>query len=133
WTPTSMVNVPIGRFGYTAVWTGSEMIIWGGEIIAGPHCRVIVSSFGRVDGARGRPTVHAGIVPPACVHEKWGDVAPSVRAGHTAVWTGDEMIIWSGGDGQTLLNTGGRYCAQPSAMPRLAPSPRPRPTPAPRP
>src|SRR4030095_11228768 len=41
---------------------------------AGPHCRVNVSSIGRVGGARGRPTVHAGIVPPACVHEKWGDV-----------------------------------------------------------
>src|SRR5262245_38906542 len=30
WTPTSMTNVPAERSGHTAVWTGSEMIVWGG-------------------------------------------------------------------------------------------------------
>jgi hypothetical protein len=35
--------------------------------------------------------------------------APDARYNHTAVWTGNEMIVW-GGSG---LNTGGRYCAQP--------------------
>src|SRR4029453_6966052 len=31
WTPTSTgVNVTIPRWGHTAVWTGSEMIVWGG-------------------------------------------------------------------------------------------------------
>ena len=69
--------------------------------------------------------------------------APSSRAGHTAVWTGSEMIVWGGYNG-SYLNTGGRYCAQsasptptptptPTAPPRLAPSPRGRPTSAPRP
>ena len=29
-TATTTVNVPDAREGHTAVWTGSEMIIWGG-------------------------------------------------------------------------------------------------------
>lgn len=34
--------------------------------------------------------------------------APSARYGHTAVWTGKEMIVW-GGEGDNYLNTGARY------------------------
>jgi hypothetical protein len=30
WTATSIVNAPSGRQSHTAVWTGSEMIVWGG-------------------------------------------------------------------------------------------------------
>ena len=30
WTATSTTNAPDGRYGHTAVWTGSEMIVWGG-------------------------------------------------------------------------------------------------------
>ena len=30
WTATSTTNTPAGRFLHTAVWTGSEMIVWGG-------------------------------------------------------------------------------------------------------
>ena len=32
WTPTSTTNVPDRRTGHTAVWTGSEMIVWGGAV-----------------------------------------------------------------------------------------------------
>src|SRR5437773_6191677 len=31
WTPTSTTNAPAGRYEHTAVWTGSEMIVWGGD------------------------------------------------------------------------------------------------------
>ena len=31
WTATSTTNVPGARFFHTAVWTGSEMIVWGGS------------------------------------------------------------------------------------------------------
>jgi len=30
WTPTSVVNVPQSRYANTAIWTGTQMIIWGG-------------------------------------------------------------------------------------------------------
>src|SRR6476659_9610439 len=50
--------------------------------------------------------------PNGCVEDTWTATstanAPSARAGHTAVWTGSEMIIWGGGT-STNLNTGGRY------------------------
>ena len=38
--------------------------------------------------------------------------APAARYGHTAVWTGNEMIVWGGACiWSWLTNTGGRYCA----------------------
>ena len=30
WTATSTTNAPQGRYEHTAVWSGSEMIVWGG-------------------------------------------------------------------------------------------------------
>ncbi len=30
WTATSTTNAPAARASHTAVWTGSEMIVWGG-------------------------------------------------------------------------------------------------------
>ena len=31
WTATSLTNAPSARYDHTAVWTGSEMIVWGGS------------------------------------------------------------------------------------------------------
>jgi len=31
WAATNATDAPSGRYLHTAVWTGSEMIIWGGE------------------------------------------------------------------------------------------------------
>ena len=31
WTATSTTNAPTARYDHTAVWTGSEMIVWGGH------------------------------------------------------------------------------------------------------
>ena len=31
WIATSTTNAPAARSGHTAVWTGSEMIVWGGS------------------------------------------------------------------------------------------------------
>jgi hypothetical protein len=30
WTATSVINAPLARIEHTAIWTGSEMIVWGG-------------------------------------------------------------------------------------------------------
>jgi hypothetical protein len=32
WTPITTTNAPDGREGHTAVWTGSEMIVWGDTV-----------------------------------------------------------------------------------------------------
>ena len=43
----------------------------------------------------------------------WTEVAPmnapSARMRDTAVWTGTEMVVWGGWDGNTYLNSGGEY------------------------
>jgi hypothetical protein len=91
WTPTSnSPNVPPGHSGHTAVWTGTEMIVWGGGI-----------------------TNTGGLYNP--VTNTWtptsvGLNVPEARSFHTAVWTGSEMIIWGGGKVEEFeFNTGGRY------------------------
>jgi len=131
WTATSTTNAPSARANHTAVWTDSEMIVWGG--------------FGPLNtGGRYSPITDTWAVTST-------PNAPDAREFHTAVWTGNEMIVWGGSpDDINFLDTGGRYCAQsgaptptptptatatptvtPTAIPRI--TPRPRPTPHPRP
>jgi hypothetical protein len=37
WIATSITNAPTGRYAHTAVWTNSEMIVWGGRTGLFPH------------------------------------------------------------------------------------------------
>ena len=46
WAATSTINAPTGRYEHTAVWTGSEMIVWGGEFPRFEHRREIQSQHG---------------------------------------------------------------------------------------
>src|SRR3954462_9748573 len=45
-----------------------------------------------------------------CIDDSWTAISgsPDGRAGHTAVWTGSEMLIW-GGSLSSYLNSGGKY------------------------
>jgi hypothetical protein len=52
------------------------------HLSAGPHCRVIVPGRWRIDRARGCPTVCAGAVSPAGVHQ--GAAADSAPDDHFA-------------------------------------------------
>ncbi len=88
WTATNAE--PFGRFGHTAVWTGAEMIIWGGYADAESNT-----------GGRYAPGTDTWT--PTNITN-----APTGRESHTAVWTGTEMIVWGGYDGGHP-NTGGRY------------------------
>ncbi len=96
WTATSTTNAPTARLRHTAVWTGSEMIIWGGESHAGPQ-RLYWNTGGRYN-----PSTNSWTATRATN-------APSARSGHSAVWTGSEMIVWGGSNDTTVFNTGGRY------------------------
>jgi N-acetylneuraminic acid mutarotase len=96
WTPMSVTGAPAGRFGHTAVWTGSEMVIWGGE-----------SAPATNTGGRYDPAADTWMATTTAN-------APSARLDHTAVWTGDAMIVWGGRSefapsGSSGLATGGRY------------------------
>ena len=96
WTATTTANAPIGRSGHTAVWTGSEMIVWGGFYGAGYGDHFLNT------GGRYNPSTDSWIATSTTN-------APARREGHTAVWTGSEMIVWGGYDGSNSLNSGGRY------------------------
>jgi hypothetical protein len=93
WTATTTANSPGGRSFHTAVWTGSEMIVWGGAVD-------LVSSN---TGGRYNPSTDSWTATSTTN-------APTGRYKHTAVWTGSEMIVWGGRNGSgDSLNTGGRY------------------------
>ena len=99
WLPTTINEAPTSRHSHTAVWAGSEMIIWGGDgCLAEPPC---VSAFVN-SGGRYNPAT-----------DQWTETnflfAPDPRRSHSAVWTGSEMIVWGGEDGSSYLGTGGRY------------------------
>ncbi|HXM34157.1 MAG TPA: kelch repeat-containing protein, partial [Pyrinomonadaceae bacterium] len=92
WTATSITNAPAGRIRHTAVWTGSEMIIWGGSDG--------ISFFNT--GGRYNPSTDSWTATSTTN-------APAGRFSHTTVWSGSEMIVWGGLSTSGFLNTGGRY------------------------
>lgn len=76
----SIVDAPIRGSSYEAVWTGTEMIAWGGIRAADQQ--------GPPDGAAYDPDADA-----------WRTIAQSpleARDGSAVVWTGNEMIVWGG-------------------------------------
>jgi N-acetylneuraminic acid mutarotase len=99
WQPiASGSDSPQGRVFHTTVWTGSEMIVWGGLNIT------TLRTGGRYDP----------------VTDSWAPTAvdtfsPSAHF-HTAVWTGSEMIIWGGRQGVgtwTYAEGGAKYLCIP--------------------
>ena len=95
WTAVGTTGAPIAREGHSAVWTGNEMIVWGGGNF---DSQTNLNTGGRYDPATNNWTATET------------SNAPAGRSGHTVVWTGSEMIVWSG-SGLAVSNTGGRYNA----------------------
>src|SRR5438552_6518292 len=92
WTATSTTSAPAARELHTAVWTGSEMIVWGG-----------LGSGGSLNtGGRYNPGTDSWTATSTTS-------APAARYFHTAVWTGSEMIVWGGFNSSSLLTTGVPY------------------------
>lgn len=89
WTPTTTIGVPTARLNHAGVWTGREMIIWGGY-----------PEYG--GGARYDPDRDAW-TPMTFLHE------PQGRSDPAAVWTGKTMIVWGGSDGGSYRSSGGVY------------------------
>ena len=84
WRPISNVGAPSARHSPAVVWTGQEMIVYGGN--AGVDARAYdpFADRWRPLNLRGNPGLHTR-----------GD----------AVWTGSEMILW----GRSDCDVGGRY------------------------
>ena len=110
WSTMRSLGAPSARRSHSAVWTGTEMIVWGGYDSA-PN--------GLGDGARYNPMADAWATLPTG--------GPSARAGATGVWTGSEAIFWGGVNGSTALGTGGRYSPSANSWTAVNPSgPSPR-------
>lgn len=94
WTATTTVGAPDPRHLHSTVWTGHEMIVHGGTI---------PPDFGRLEiiGTGGRYDPQTDSWRP--ISPFWG------RGSHTAVWTGQEMVVWGGHGDETLFDSGGRY------------------------
>lgn len=92
WTLMTTTNAPSGRYEPKAVWTGQEMIVWGG------YAGAPQSTGGRYD-----PTT-----------DTWTSMSatnePAARSRHAMVWTGSEVLVWGGqGASTTYLGNGKRY------------------------
>lgn len=94
WKPLVETGAPVARERHTAVWTGTKMIVWGG----------LTSGMPAV-------TASGGIYDPKT--QSWAPTsminAPPPRHSHTAVWTGNAMIVWGGYGLSSNENTGGIY------------------------
>lgn len=95
WATMAVLNEPDARTGQIAVWTGTDMLIWGGTYTAIPN------TFYLSSGGRYNPAINS-----------WSAInsnGPNARGGHAGIWTGSEMIIWGGYDDQQILASGARY------------------------
>jgi len=93
WSVPPGLALPDARSEHTAVWTGSEMIVWGGGL-AGAAVNT---------GGRYNPATDSWVATSLVG-------APVARRLHTAVWTGSEMIVWGGaGLADSYAPAGGRY------------------------
>ena len=120
WSPVTTVGAPSPRDAHTAVWTGSRMIVWGGQSQPNPPAPL-------GDGAEYDPVGDAWITTPSTG-------APTPRHSHVAVWTGDRMLIDGGtntyNDNQHTdgwLDTAFRYDPVSRVWGPLARDPKPSP------
>lgn len=74
--------------------SGTECIAWGGQDSFGP-----INTGYRYDSVANTWTPIDDTDPDT----------PTARIGHTAVWSGTQMIVWGGQDGGGPTNTGGVY------------------------
>lgn len=84
-------GAPSVRAGHTSVWTGTQMVVWGGG-----------DNDPYSDGARYNPAGNSWTAMSTVAR-------PTARAGHVAVWTGTEMILWGGGWADPDPNISGVY------------------------
>jgi hypothetical protein len=110
---TELPPAPIaGRSSAAAVWTGEQMLIWGG--VNGPHLGDLVA-----DGASYTPATRRWqLLPPAPI---------DARVDMAYVWAGKDLFIWGGLDalvgGLHAPADGALYDPQQRAWLRLPPAP----------
>jgi hypothetical protein len=86
---------PSPRIDAEGVWTGESWLLFGGQLYDDENVPGFEVKF--EDGE------------PVSWYPLSDTDAPSIRTGHTAVWTGDSMIVWGGSFESELLNDGAVY------------------------
>jgi N-acetylneuraminic acid mutarotase len=93
-----------GRYRHHAIWTGDEMIVWGGQ--GGPSLSDGAAYDPETDSWRGLPAA-----PLAGRH--WASV----------VWTGRAMLVWGGYDNEHAFEDGAAYEPAANTWRLLPPAP----------
>jgi hypothetical protein len=86
---------PAGRAEHVTAWTGDQLAVWGG--CNGQGCSNVLADGGRYDTDELGSWLFIG-----------ADPGLSVRVRATMVWTGTELIVWGGEDGNEPLGDGAR-------------------------
>jgi len=101
WRTISPVNAPSIRDGSRGVWTGSQLIIWGGYINT-MNLTGLSTTSGTTTmyntGYAYDPLTNAWSVLPVDSN------TPTARAYALIAWTGSKMIVWGGGKYNNILN-----------------------------
>lgn len=96
WSGLPEAGAPEARVEAAAAWAGSRFLVWGGLGVNGELASGGILAFtgGSTPGAW---------VPMTSVG------SPTPRSGHTAVWTGQRLLIWGGQAGGALLGDGAAF------------------------
>ena len=76
-----LADMPMPRYQHVAVWTGDQLLVWGGQTTA----------------ATGSAPPYGVAYDPAT--DRWSSMPPSplkARVGAIFAWTGKELLIWGG-------------------------------------
>ncbi|MFW7380924.1 MAG: Kelch repeat-containing protein [Oligoflexus sp.] len=100
--------------GHSLVWTGSKLIVWGGSLPSSVNTnRGAIYDPQARPGERWSPLVVTNPLQSVNERSNLDELqAPSARLGHTAIWTGQHMVIFSGGGSQSrpeITGSGGIY------------------------
>ncbi|MES2774718.1 MAG: hypothetical protein V4722_11065 [Bacteroidota bacterium] len=100
WIPISTTNAPTPRKKHKAVWTGSELVIWGGLDSAGIY---------KNTGARYHPTTNTWSTMPV-------PAAFSGRSDFTMTAAGANIVIWGGKYSESRTRTFTDPCSPPNTV-----------------
>ena len=87
-------NQPSSRMDFAMVWTGSELLVWGGVTPGSP---TLLNN-----GASYDPTLDSWTLLA-------GAGAPTARAGSAYAWTGSDFLIFGGVNATSVLGDGAKY------------------------
>jgi N-acetylneuraminic acid mutarotase len=91
WQAISQMGAPSARASVGAVWTGSKLLVWGGQ--------------------NGSPLGDGGAYDPGT--DTWATLslmgAPTARKGHAVAWTGQELLVIGGETVSGTTSTGAAF------------------------